>query len=146
MFLGLQHVPSLGWTRAALQAGAKQLGYPPTSSSVVPHADIGLVLHQYKTSNQRLEQEMQKQVIMLWIRKWIIKIRDNSNFLLYARFELHLALYDVKDILTWKVVKSKSLRKSIFEFYIIQIISKYWLSYRSKRLELKISPSKWDLS
>lgn len=59
---GLQHVQSLGWSRAALQAGAKQLGYPPTSSSVVPHADIGLVLHQYRTANHRLEQEMQKQV------------------------------------------------------------------------------------
>jgi ubiquinone biosynthesis protein COQ9 len=59
---GLQFVPSLGWSSAALQAGAKEVGYPQTLSGIVPEAGIGLVHHQFKTANDTLELEMQKQV------------------------------------------------------------------------------------
>ena len=52
----------MGWSSAALQAGAKEVGYPPTLSSIVPEAGIGLVHHQFKTANDRLEHDMQNQV------------------------------------------------------------------------------------
>jgi ubiquinone biosynthesis protein COQ9 len=47
---GLKFVPSLGWSSAALQAGAKEVGYPQTLSGIVPEAGIGLVHHQFKTA------------------------------------------------------------------------------------------------
>jgi hypothetical protein len=47
-----------------LQAGAKEVGYPQTLSGIVPEAGIGLVHHQFKTANDTLELEMQKQVKM----------------------------------------------------------------------------------
>lgn len=59
---GLHHVPKLGWTRAALKAGTDDLGFPPTLSSIVLQPDIGLVHHQFKTANDQLEYDMQKQV------------------------------------------------------------------------------------
>ena len=67
IFLNLIHiwppfVPKLGWTRAALKAGTDDLGFPPTLSSIVLQPDIGLVHHQFKTANDQLESDMQKQV------------------------------------------------------------------------------------
>jgi ubiquinone biosynthesis protein COQ9 len=59
---GLLHVHKLGWSQAALQAGAHDLGFPATLSGIVPEADIGLVHHHFKVSNENMEVEMAKQV------------------------------------------------------------------------------------
>ena len=61
-FSGLRHVPKLGWSRAALQAGTQELGFPATLSGLVAEADIALVHHQFKVANDQLELEMQNQV------------------------------------------------------------------------------------
>jgi len=34
-FLGLKFVPKYGWSKGALRAGASELGYPPTYSSII---------------------------------------------------------------------------------------------------------------
>ncbi len=86
---GLQFVPSLGWSSAALQAGVKEVGYPQTLSGIVPEAGIGLVHHQFKTANDRLELEMQKQVKMENELKWLSHIlitrllRENELIFLF---------------------------------------------------------------
>jgi len=77
---GLQFVPSLGWSSAALQVGAKEVGYPQTLSGIVPEAGIGLVHHQFKTANDKLELEMQKQVNNGKFIKMIISHPHYSTF------------------------------------------------------------------
>ena len=71
-------MPKLGWTGAALQAGAEDLGFPATLGSIVAQPDIGLVHHQFKAANERLELGMQKQVKTFflsggWSFDWIHK-------------------------------------------------------------------------
>jgi hypothetical protein len=64
-----------------LQAGTKELGFPPTLSSVVPDPEIGLVHHQFRVANASLEEEMEKQVNGQQAQPIFSNIQINCMFL-----------------------------------------------------------------
>lgn len=51
----IPHVPTLGWSRSALEAGCIDLDLPPgLHSTAMPHGPVNLVLYFYESRNHRL--------------------------------------------------------------------------------------------
>merc|ERR1711872_840628 len=58
----LAHVGQHGWTRMSLTAGAEDAGYVSLVSGLFPNEGSDLVFHHVKTSNQKLNDWMTKEV------------------------------------------------------------------------------------